>query len=83
MTIVLGSHRRIRSGEVSPTLTTKCNVAVLDVYCVFDGRQVAVVGEEMVKYPNHSHQAAYAMASTLTAKRKANLSQIAIGWRVI
>ena len=29
-----------------------------DSYCVFDGRQVAVVGEEMVKYPNYSHQAA-------------------------
>ena len=32
MTVVLDSHNRIRSGEVSPTLTTKCNVAVLDVY---------------------------------------------------
>ena len=36
LTIVLDSHRRIRTGEVPPTLTTKCNVAV--------------VGEEMVKY---------------------------------
>ena len=36
MTIVLDSHRRIRSGEVAPTLTTKCNVAVLDVYSVSD-----------------------------------------------
>ena len=29
-----------------------------DSYCVFDDRQVAVVGEEMVKYLNHSRQAA-------------------------
>lgn len=36
MTIVLDSHKRIRTGEVSPTLTTKCNVAVLDVYSVDD-----------------------------------------------
>ena len=36
MTIVLDSHNRIRSGEASPTLTTKCNVAVLDVYSVAD-----------------------------------------------
>lgn len=37
MTMVFDSHRRIRSGEVSLTLTTKCNVAVLDVYSVEDG----------------------------------------------
>lgn len=29
-----------------------------DSYCVFDDRQVAVEGEEMVKYLNHSRQAA-------------------------
>ena len=36
MTIVLDSHKRIRTGEVSPTLTMKCNVAVLEVYSVAD-----------------------------------------------
>ena len=36
MTIVFDSHKRIRSGEVSPALTTKCNAAVLDVYFVDD-----------------------------------------------
>ena len=39
MMVVLDSHNRIRSGEVSPTLTTKCNVAVLDVYSVEDENQ--------------------------------------------
>ena len=39
MTIVLDSHNRIRSGEVSPTLTTKCNVTVLDVYSVEDEKR--------------------------------------------
>ena len=29
-----------------------------DSYCAFDDWQVAVVGEEMVKYLNHSRQAA-------------------------
>ena len=43
MTVVLDSHRRIRSGEVSPTLTTKCNVAVLDV-C--SGEEEAVKSEK-------------------------------------
>lgn len=42
MTIVLDSHNRIRSGEVSPTLTTKCNVAVLDVYSVEDEKRSSV-----------------------------------------
>ena len=42
MTVVLDSHRRIRSGEVSPTLTTKCNVAVLDVYSVEDEKLSSV-----------------------------------------
>ena len=39
MTIVLDSHKRIRTGEVSPTLTTKCNAAVLDVYSVEDEKR--------------------------------------------
>lgn len=42
MTIVFDSHRCIRLGEVSPTLTTKCNVAVLDVYSVEDEKQPSV-----------------------------------------
>ena len=42
MTIVLDSHNRIRSGEVSPTLTTKCNVAVLDAYSVEDEKLPSV-----------------------------------------
>ena len=42
MTIVFDSHKRIRTGEVSPTLTTKCNVAVLDVYSVEDEKQPSV-----------------------------------------
>ena len=42
MTIVLDSHRRIRSGEVAPTQTTKCNVAVLDVYSVEDEKLPSV-----------------------------------------
>lgn len=47
MTVVLDSHRRIRSGEVSPTLTPKCNVAVLDVYSVEDEkRNAAKEGDE-------------------------------------
>ena len=47
MTIVLDSHKRIRTGEVSPTLTTKCNVAVLDVYSVEDEKwPSAKVGNE-------------------------------------
>ena len=47
MTVVLDSHRRMRSGEVSPTLTTKCNVAVLDVYSVEDEkRNAAKEGDE-------------------------------------
>ena len=46
MTIVLDSHERIRSGEVSPTLTTKCNVAVLDVYSVEDEKQPSVKEED-------------------------------------
>ena len=29
-----------------------------DSYCVSDDQQVAVVGEEMVKYSNHSRQVA-------------------------
>ena len=41
MTVVLDSHNRIRSGEVSPTLTTKCNVAVLEVYSVEDEKRNA------------------------------------------
>ena len=44
MTIVLDSHRRIRSGEVAPTQTTKCNVAVLEVYSVEDERWPAAEG---------------------------------------
>lgn len=36
MTIVLDSHMRIRTGEESPTLITKCNVSVQDVYSVED-----------------------------------------------
>ena len=39
MTIVLDSHKRIRSGEVSSTLTTKCNVEILDVYSVEEGEE--------------------------------------------
>ena len=39
MTIVLDSHKRIRSGEVSPALTTKCNVEVWDIYSVEDENQ--------------------------------------------
>ena len=39
MTIVLDSHKRIRTGEVSPTLTMKCNVEILDVYSVEDENQ--------------------------------------------
>ena len=42
MTIVLDSHERIRPGEVSPTLTTKCNVEVLDVYSVADEKRSSV-----------------------------------------
>ena len=41
MTIALDSRKRIRTGEVSPALTTKCNVAVLDVYSVEDEKRNA------------------------------------------
>ena len=42
MTIVLDSHKHIRTGEVSPTLTTKCNVKILDLYSVEDEKRSSV-----------------------------------------
>ena len=48
MTIVLDSHRRIRSGEVSPKLSKKGPPVVLEVYSVEDAEKSPPVQGELV-----------------------------------
>ena len=52
----LNHNKAVEQSALGPKFRAAATAA--DSYCGFDDRQVAVVGEEMVKYPNHSHQAA-------------------------